>query len=42
LTLVCGAAAGLVAELMVEAWWLRRERWRDLANGYARGDHGEL
>jgi hypothetical protein len=41
LTLVCGALAGLVAELIVEAWWLRRERRRDLANGYARSDHGE-
>jgi hypothetical protein len=39
LTLVCGAFAGLVAELIVEAWWLRRERRRDLANSYARGDH---
>jgi hypothetical protein len=37
LTLVCGAAAGLVAELIVEAWWLRRERRRDLASGYAAG-----
>jgi len=36
LTVVCGALAGLVAELIVEGWWLRRERRPDLANGYAR------
>ena len=41
LTLVCGALAGFAAELIVEAWWLRRERRRDLANGYTRGDRGE-
>jgi len=32
--IVSGAAAGLVAELAVEAWWRRRERQRDLENAF--------
>jgi hypothetical protein len=35
-TLSCAAAAALIAEHVVEAWWLRRERRRDLASGYIR------
>jgi hypothetical protein len=35
-TLACGALAGIIAEQVVEAWWLRRERQRDVANGYVR------
>jgi hypothetical protein len=35
-TLICGAVAALIAEHVVEAWWLRRERQRDVANGYIR------
>ena len=34
--LICGAVAAFVAEHVVEAWWLRRERQRDAANGYVR------
>ena len=33
-TLGGGALAGLIADQIVEAWWLRRERQRDVANGY--------
>jgi hypothetical protein len=33
-TVACGAAAGLIAELAVEVWWVRRERRRDRANHY--------
>jgi hypothetical protein len=33
-TIVSGAAAGLVAEFAFEAWWRRRERQRDLENGF--------
>jgi hypothetical protein len=35
-TLGGGALAGLIADQTVEAWWLRRERQRDVANGYVR------
>jgi hypothetical protein len=35
-TLLGGALGALVAEHVIEAWWLRRERQRDLANGYIR------
>jgi hypothetical protein len=37
-TLVGGAWAGFVAQQIVEAWWLRREHRRDLANGYTGRD----
>ena len=33
-TLASGAAAGLAAEIAVDAWWRRRERQRDLRNAY--------
>jgi hypothetical protein len=33
-TLGGGVLAGLIADQIVEAWWLRRERQRDVANGY--------
>jgi hypothetical protein len=32
--IVSGFAAGLVAELTLEAWWRRRERQRDLKNRF--------
>jgi hypothetical protein len=32
--LASGAAAGFAAEIAVDAWWRRRERQRDLRNGY--------
>ncbi len=35
-TLGGGAVAGLLADQVVEVWWLRRERQRDVANGYVR------
>jgi hypothetical protein len=31
---VFGAGAGFVADLALEAWWRRRERQRDLENGF--------
>ena len=33
-TLGGGALAGLIADQIVEAGWLRRERQRNVANGY--------
>jgi hypothetical protein len=36
-TLVCGALAGFIAQQIAEAWWLRREHRRDVANGYTPG-----
>ncbi|MEN3279991.1 MAG: hypothetical protein V7607_1131 [Solirubrobacteraceae bacterium] len=33
-TLFGGLAAGLLAEAATHLWWRRRERRRDLANGY--------
>jgi hypothetical protein len=33
-TIVCGVAAALVAEFAFEARWRRRERQRDLENGF--------
>jgi len=40
-TLCSGAVAGLVAELGVEAWWVRRERRRDRASGYVPTTRGD-
>jgi hypothetical protein len=34
LAIVSGAAAGLLAEFVFEAWWRRRERQRDRKNGF--------
>jgi F0F1-type ATP synthase membrane subunit c/vacuolar-type H+-ATPase subunit K len=41
-TIVFGFAAGLVAELAVEAWWRRRERQRDLKNGFVASRREDL